>query len=88
MIGDAYNPIHDPAAMFVVSGMTAALAIFGFLATGPSLRAWFGLLEMFGFRVSPESKTTRMTLGRMLPLPFGLVSIAALFLGLFALFTR
>src|SRR5258708_25788133 len=80
MIGTTYSPIHDPAAMFVVAGMSGLLALFAALVTGPWLAAWFKSLRGLGIRVSPERRATRMAGGRALPVPFAVASAGAVLL--------
>lgn len=88
MIGTIYSPIHDPAAMFVVAGMSGLLALFAALVTGPWLAAWVKSLRGLGIRVSPEYRATRMAAGRALPVPFAVVSAGAFILGVVALLSR
>ncbi len=75
--------------MFVVSDMTAVLAVFLLLTAKPSLQSWLWFLsEVLHVRVSAAARSTGMSLGGLMPIPFALMCVVSLVLGLVAIVSR
>jgi hypothetical protein len=81
-----YVPIFDPSAMFVVAGMTAALSLLGVWITGLPITGWVRVMgSLVGLASRPDWPVGPRTL---LPLPFVLVGVGSLVMGVLDLIFR